>query len=125
MVDKNPIGLRDDVLDSDWSADSRWLTYAKQKTNLLRAIYLYSVETREKHQISDGMSDTGPSTGKGCCCPAGGVKEKSAQAVQTSSRSQVQTGILIFSLIGYTGDLSQFFVPFLIIFGRVSVVWDF
>ncbi len=56
-VDKNPIGILDNVLDTDWSPDSQWLTYARQKKNLLRAIYLYSLKTGKNHQVTDSMSD--------------------------------------------------------------------
>jgi tricorn protease len=56
-VDHNPIGLRDDVMEPNWSSDSRWLTYTKQLPNLLRAVFLYSLETGKTSQVTDGMSD--------------------------------------------------------------------
>ncbi len=56
-VDSNPIGFNDDVLDPVWSLDSKWLTYAKQLPNLLRAVFVYSLETGKASQITDGMSD--------------------------------------------------------------------
>lgn len=56
-VDSNPIGFNDDVLDPVWSPDSKWLTYAKQLPNLLRAVFVYSLETGKASQITDGMSD--------------------------------------------------------------------
>src|SRR5262245_27711416 len=40
-----------------WSPDSRWLAYAKQLRNHLHAIFIYSVDTAESHQVTDGMSD--------------------------------------------------------------------
>jgi tricorn protease len=40
-----------------WSPDSRWLVYARKLENHLHAIFLYSLQTGKKHQITDGMSD--------------------------------------------------------------------
>ena len=57
-VDKNPDGLRDDVLDPVWSPDSRWIGYIRQLDNHLRAVFLYSLESQERTQLTDGMSDT-------------------------------------------------------------------
>jgi tricorn protease len=56
-VDSNPIGLNDSVLEPSWSPDSRWIAYAKQLPNLLRAVFVYSLETGKAHQITDGLSD--------------------------------------------------------------------
>src|SRR6266571_2316616 len=56
-VDSNLIGLKDGVLDPRWSPDSRWIAYAKQLPNLLRAIFIYSLETAKTQQITDGLSD--------------------------------------------------------------------
>ncbi|MEW6126285.1 MAG: PDZ domain-containing protein [Acidobacteriota bacterium] len=56
-VDSNPIGSNDDVVRPVWSPDSRWLTYTKQLPNLLRAVFLYSLEKNQTHQITDGLSD--------------------------------------------------------------------
>jgi tricorn protease len=44
-------------LDPEWSADSKWLAYAKFLSNHLHAIFLYSIESGKSHQITDGMSD--------------------------------------------------------------------
>lgn len=40
-----------------WSPDSKWLAYTKQLENTLRAVYVYSIESGTKHQVTDGMSD--------------------------------------------------------------------
>ena len=45
------------TLDPAWSPDSKWLAYTKQLDNHLRAVFVYSIESRKSHQISDGMSD--------------------------------------------------------------------
>ncbi|MFZ0430142.1 MAG: PDZ domain-containing protein [Acidobacteriota bacterium] len=57
-VDKNPIGLRNEVLDPVWSPDSRWIGYIRQLDNRLRAVFLYSLEDGKSTQLTDGMSDT-------------------------------------------------------------------
>jgi tricorn protease len=56
-IDKNPNGLRADVLEPVWSPDSRWITYIKQGDNHLRAVWVYSLETGKTSQLTDGMSD--------------------------------------------------------------------
>ena len=56
-IDSNPVGFRDGVLTPNWSPDSQWITYSKQLNNLLRAVFVYSLETGKNHQITDGMSD--------------------------------------------------------------------
>ncbi len=56
-IDSNPIGLNNDALTPAWSPDSRWIAYAKQLPNMLRAVFIYSLETGKTHQITDGMSD--------------------------------------------------------------------
>jgi tricorn protease len=40
-----------------WSPDSRWLTYAKVGENRLHAVWVYSLETHDARQVTDGMSD--------------------------------------------------------------------
>src|SRR5262245_38782925 len=56
-VDHNPIGLRNDVMTPSWSPDSRWIAYTRQLPNLLRAVFVYSLETGKASQITDGLSD--------------------------------------------------------------------
>jgi tricorn protease len=55
-VDKNILSSAD-TMAPDWSPESDWITYAKQLPNLLRAIFVYSLETGKTHQITDGLSD--------------------------------------------------------------------
>ena len=43
--------------DTVWSPDSRWLAYTKQLQNHLRAVFVYSLETRQATRLTDGMSD--------------------------------------------------------------------
>jgi tricorn protease len=42
-----------------WSPDSRWLAYANELPNFLRAAFVYDVTDHTNHQITDGMSDVG------------------------------------------------------------------
>ncbi len=55
-VDKNPINFGD-VLEPSWSPDSKYMAYAKILPNVLRGVFVYSLETGESTQITDGMSD--------------------------------------------------------------------
>src|SRR5260370_9404172 len=41
----------------NWWPDSKWLTYSKFKENRLRAIFVYSLESRKVSQITDGLGD--------------------------------------------------------------------
>jgi tricorn protease len=56
-VDKNTFGDFGDVLEASWSPDGKWIAYAKQLDNRLRAVYLYSVDKNQTHQITDGLGD--------------------------------------------------------------------
>jgi tricorn protease len=56
-VDSNPIGFNDSVLQPSWSPDSKWIAYGKQLPNLLRAIFIYSLDSGKTNQITDGLSD--------------------------------------------------------------------
>ena len=40
-----------------WSPDSRWIAYEKQLANHLHAIFIYSLDDKTIHQITDGRSD--------------------------------------------------------------------
>jgi tricorn protease len=40
-----------------WSADSQWLAYSKCLPNRVRTIFLYSVDTGQRHQVTDGRSE--------------------------------------------------------------------
>jgi tricorn protease len=56
-IDRNPIGNNDDVMQPVWSSDSRWIAYTKHLPNLLRAVFLYSLESGKTNQLTDGLSD--------------------------------------------------------------------
>ena len=40
-----------------WSPDSRWIAYTRQLTSWMRAVFIYGVEDKTAHQVTDGMSD--------------------------------------------------------------------
>ncbi|MBL8177568.1 MAG: PD40 domain-containing protein [Bryobacterales bacterium] len=46
-----------DSFNATWSPDSKWIAYAKQLRNHLKAVHVYSVESGQSKQITDGMSD--------------------------------------------------------------------
>ncbi len=45
------------TLNPTWSPDSKWVAYASRLNSLYRAIVVANVETGEKKQITDGLSD--------------------------------------------------------------------
>jgi tricorn protease len=44
------------ILDSAWSPDNKWIAYVKRMNNDLGAVFFYSLESGETHQITDGRS---------------------------------------------------------------------
>jgi len=40
-----------------WSPDSRWIAYTRQLPSHMHAVFVYSLETKQSHQITDGLSD--------------------------------------------------------------------
>jgi tricorn protease len=57
LVDTDLYAIPLHQFDQTWSPDSEWLTYTKQLTNHLRAVYIYSFAAHKATQITDGMSD--------------------------------------------------------------------
>jgi tricorn protease len=64
LEQEKPVTVDTDTMDGPrrtrdlaWSPDSRWLAYTKQLSNTLRAVFVYSLETRKSFQVTDGMSD--------------------------------------------------------------------
>jgi len=45
------------TLSASWSPDSKWLTYSKFQDSHLRAIFVYSLDTKVISQITDGLGD--------------------------------------------------------------------
>ena len=63
---KTPVKVDSDTYDEPapfremsptFSPDSKWLAYARQLRNHLRAIHIYSTETGQTRQVTDGLSD--------------------------------------------------------------------
>jgi len=40
-----------------WSPDGRWIAYTRQLDSSLRAVFVYGVEDKTAHQVTDGLSD--------------------------------------------------------------------
>jgi tricorn protease len=40
-----------------WSPDSRWIAYSRQLDSTLHAVYVYGIEDKTPHQLTDGLSD--------------------------------------------------------------------
>jgi tricorn protease len=41
----------------EWSPDSKWIAYSRRLSNQFSAVFVYSLETGESTQVTDGMSD--------------------------------------------------------------------
>jgi tricorn protease len=50
-------GFGGDGFGAAWSPDSKWIGYTRELENNLKAVFLYSLETKKATQVTDGMSD--------------------------------------------------------------------
>jgi tricorn protease len=58
LVDTNPYdGGPGSGFDPAWSPDSRWIAYTRQLDSTIRAVFVYGVEGKTAHQVTDGLSD--------------------------------------------------------------------
>jgi tricorn protease len=57
LVDSDTVDNEVRTLDPTWSPDSRWLTYTKHLESFFHAVYLYSLETGQSRQLTNGQSD--------------------------------------------------------------------
>jgi len=58
LVDTNPYeGEPGTGFNPVWSPDSRWIAYTRQLTSWMRAVFIYGIEDKTAHQVTDGMSD--------------------------------------------------------------------
>jgi tricorn protease len=58
LVDTNPYdGGPGSGFDPAWSPDSRWIAYTRQLDSTIRAVFVYGVEGKTTHQVTDGLSD--------------------------------------------------------------------
>jgi tricorn protease len=44
-------------ISGDWSADSKWIAYAKVTATQFKRVYLYSVDQERSYPVTDGLSD--------------------------------------------------------------------
>jgi tricorn protease len=56
QVDSNPYDEAN--FSATWSPDSRWLAYTRQLDSSVHAVFIYGVEDKTAHQVTDGMSDS-------------------------------------------------------------------
>ncbi|MGH8427587.1 MAG: S41 family peptidase [Gammaproteobacteria bacterium] len=50
-----------EMMDFSFSPDSDWLTYSQTQPNLMRALYIYSMDTHQTHQVTSGwFNDSDP-----------------------------------------------------------------
>jgi tricorn protease len=56
LVDTNPYDGAN--FSPAWSPDSRWIAYTRQLDSALHAVFIYGIENKTPHQITDGLSDT-------------------------------------------------------------------
>jgi tricorn protease len=57
IVGNDPWMVPQRTLNPTWSPDSKWVAYASRLNSLYRAVFVANVETGEKKQVSDGLSD--------------------------------------------------------------------
>ena len=57
VADNDPYFMMDRSIVPVWSPDSRYLAYPKRLKSLMRALFVYEVETGTARQITDGMAD--------------------------------------------------------------------
>ena len=58
LVFKDTFTGSQQIAKAAWSPDGKWLAYTKQGRSHMRAVYVYSLDTGESHQVTDGMSDS-------------------------------------------------------------------
>ncbi len=46
-----------EIRDYSWSPDSRWIAYAKPAKNNMNSVFLYSLDGREIHRVTDDFTD--------------------------------------------------------------------
>jgi tricorn protease len=57
LVDREPYYFIGESIMPSWSPDGKWIAYTKRGKNKLRAVHLYSVESGQTAQVTDGLSD--------------------------------------------------------------------
>ncbi len=57
-IDEEPFDGDGSQLDASWSPDSRYIAYSKTLPNFLHGVFAYDTQTHDRHQITDGLSDS-------------------------------------------------------------------
>ncbi|HEY2824452.1 MAG TPA: protease, partial [Gemmatimonadales bacterium] len=57
IVGNDPWMVPTRTLNPSWSPDSKWVAYSSRLNTLFHVIMVSNVETGEKHQVTDGLSD--------------------------------------------------------------------
>ncbi len=58
LIDNEGFAHPQRLIYPEWSPDSKWIAYSKRLENQYNAIFLYSLESGESTQLTDGMSDS-------------------------------------------------------------------
>lgn len=56
-IDNEGFARPERLIYPEWSPDSKWIAYSKRLTNQFNAIFVYSMESGESHQVTDGLSN--------------------------------------------------------------------
>ena len=57
LVDNEGFAHPERLIYPEWSPDSRWVAYSKRLANEFNAIFVYSLDEGESHQLTDGLSN--------------------------------------------------------------------
>jgi tricorn protease len=88
-----------------WSPDSKWIAYHRDLVNQLRAIFLYSMESKKSTQVTDGMSDA--------FSPAFDLGGKYLYFVESTNDGPSHAGIDLSSL-----DRAQTTAPYVVVLAK-------
>jgi len=58
IVDSDTYDHPNRTLEPAWSPDNQWLAYTRRLDNQIRTVFLYHLETKQVHQVTDGMIDS-------------------------------------------------------------------
>lgn len=57
LVDTDKYAIPARTMKPVWSPDSKWIAYAQMQNNQFKAVKVYSIETGNSRQLTDGLSD--------------------------------------------------------------------
>jgi tricorn protease len=105
LIDQGIYGSFGPDWSADWSPDSKWITYHRDLVNQLRAIFLYSMETKKSTQVTDGMSDA--------FSPAFDLNGKYLYFIESTNDGPSHAGIDLSSL-----DRAQTTAPYVVVLAK-------